>query len=154
MRAEEISSWLDQFLSGKLNRTLVSEKDDAGVAGLEEGTVRMVGSSFDRIVHEQSEGRDVFVFFHSPHCGSSVSARPFWKALVAALRARAPSMVLADADGWANDWPLELSGLPDFRLFPADDKKRPKRYTGPREVADAVAWLDDMAFNELTRDEL
>ncbi len=153
MRGEEISSWVDRFLSGELKRTLVSELED-GAEALEEGTVRMVGSSFDRVVHQQSEGKDVFVFFHSPHCGSSVAARPFWKALVAALRVLAPSMVLADADGWANDWPLDLSGLPDFRLFPADDKARPKRYTGPREVAAAVAWLRDMAFNEVGRDEL
>jgi hypothetical protein len=121
---------------------------------LEEGTTRMVGSSFERIVHQQSAGKDVFVFFHSPQCGSSVGARPFWRALAVELRVRAPAMVLVDADGWANDWPLDLSGLPDFRLFPGDDKSRPKRYTGKREVVDAVAWLSAMAFNEVARDEL
>jgi hypothetical protein len=47
------------------------------------------------------------------------------------------------ADGWANDWPdwLNIVGLPDVRLFPADAPLSSVRYTGQRTVADMLAWL-------------
>ena len=61
--------------------------------------------------------------------------------------------LLFQADGWANDWDegLGLSGLPDLRLFPADDKNASasKRYAGPRDAASMLSWLRTMAYNEL-----
>lgn len=103
--------------------------------------------------------------------------RPAWEGLVRALNGRDEqrSLLLAEvlflslclfclifclfilrfcqADGWANDWDegLALSGLPDLRLFPADNKNTTAsmRYSGPRDTASMLAWLRTMAYNQL-----
>ncbi len=52
------------------------------------------------------------------------------------------------ADGWANDWPdwLNIVGLPDIRVFPADDRRASVRYSGPRNASALVSWLRDKAY--------
>lgn len=162
LAASELAAWVAVFLDGKLARTMVSEPEEP--TQLANGSMRVVGSNWQRRVLAD-DGRDALVFFWSPHCGSSVAARPVWEQLLAALNVssssgpQTPTLLLAEADGWANDWSaIELSGLPDFRLFPADDKSHSKRYAGPRDAAKLLEWLRAMAFNPLptaaTKDEL
>ncbi len=149
LRAADLAAWTLDFLEGRVTRTLVSEDEEP--RRLPNGAARLVGSNWEREVLAD-DGRDVFVFFWSPHCGSSVGSRPAWEQLLAKLAGRSESrLLLAEADGWANDWNgIELSGLPDFRLFPADDKNHSKRYAGPRDADKMMEWLSNMAFNEIS----
>jgi thioredoxin-like negative regulator of GroEL len=157
VRAAELADWVRMFLDGRLKRTLVSEAESP--ERLPNSARRLVGSNWEREVL-QDDGRDVLVFFWSPHCGSSVGARPMWEEVMQALSARSESrLLLAEADGWANDWSgIELSGLPDIRLFHADNKNASKRFSGPRSAPELLEWLQQLAFNELplsvAKDEL
>ena len=143
--AEEIASHVSAFQKGLLNRTLISEKELPEKN--EDGTVRVVGSTLQRVI-EAAGQRDVLIFFGSASCGSSVASQPFWREVVKRV-GQSPDLILGAGDGWANDWTIELSGLPDFRLFPGDDKKGTRRYTGPRNADAMIAWLKDMAYNEI-----
>lgn len=146
----DLFQWLMRFARQQLPRTMVSEPEPDS----DDSVVRIVGSSFSRVVENATNTTDVLVMFHSPHCGSSVAARPFWEKLLPLLKQSAPGVLVAEADGWANDWPdwFQISGLPDWLLFPADNRRMWKRYGGVRDAKPFLEWLARFALSPVDVD--
>lgn len=74
---DQLGPWIDLYLEGKVERTLVSAEEADGV---------LVSKNFQSQVVERGDDKDVLVLFGSKHCGSSVKFRPTWDALVETLR--------------------------------------------------------------------
>lgn len=73
-----LDAWLQDVASGRVERTIVSEPDT--------GDDKVVATSLERLVTKRPDDRDVLVLFSSPHCGSSQSFQPTWKALLRELQ--------------------------------------------------------------------
>ena len=142
--------WLQQYLAKELSRTRVSLALPSGED--EHTAVRtVVSDNFEQVVYDND--KDVLVYFRSDYCGSSKRFDSEWTLLVSRLKDMdAPGLRLGVADGWANDWPDEVQvvGLPDIRLFPADEKKESKRFHGDRTAENIIKWMQPRALHPIT----
>lgn len=103
--------------------------------------VTLVGSSFERIVLDQS--KDVFVNFYAPDCGHCRKLQPVYSALAEKL-AGDTELVIAQIDALANDAPgIEPEGFPTLIFYPRGNKKGVE-YDGSRDAFDMEQFIDDV----------
>lgn len=151
--AAPLIQWLQSYVNGTLERTRVSLPLPSPAEVERAAPVKIVvGDNFRSVVLDNSD--DVLVYFRNDHCGSSVATDPIWKEFVelASARKSLHHLVLAVADGWANDWEdwVGVSGLPDIRLFPGDAKHDSKRFYGDRTPQNIWTWLETYAYHPLS----
>lgn len=134
LTVENIGSWIDDVLSGKVAPHLKSEEPPA-----EQGNnVVIVGKTFDSIVKD--ENKDVLVKFYAPWCGHCKKLAPVWDELADAY-ASEENLVIGKFDATANEAAgVEIQGYPTLIFYPKDNKAGVS-YDGDRDLESFKKWL-------------
>ncbi|XP_050423081.1 protein disulfide-isomerase A3 [Adelges cooleyi] len=106
-----------------------------------------VAKNFDDLVI--NNGVDTLVEFYAPWCGHCKSLAPVYEQVAEKLKDEAVSLVKIDAT--ANDVPssFDVRGFPTLYWLPKDNKAKPIRYEGGRDVNDFIKYIASKATNEL-----
>jgi len=142
---ETFGSFLKKVQSGEVDPFLKSEP----LPDSNEGPVTIaVGKNFDDVVI--SNGKDTLIEFYAPWCGHCKKLTPIFDDLGSKLKGEDVAIVKMDAT--ANDVPsqFEVSGFPTLFWLPKDQKDKPVRYDGGREVDDFIQYIAKHATEELT----
>jgi protein disulfide isomerase family A protein 3 len=88
-----------------------------------------------------------FTKFYAPWCGHCKSLAPKWEELGDEFKDD-DSVVISHFDADANDVPegFEVKGFPTMFWIPAGGK--PVKYSGPRETADFVKFVNENKTNK------
>ncbi|CAM9783255.1 unnamed protein product [Chrysoparadoxa australica] len=127
------------FFSGKLSPTLKSQ--EATDDDLAKPVKVVKGTTFSSIVLDNKN--DVLVEFYAPWCGHCKSLAPKYDELGAKFE-EVPSVTIAKMDATANEVDVEgiaVQGFPTLFFFPGNNKSKPIKYEGAREVDDMAGFL-------------
>jgi len=140
IESSSVSSWVTQYLDGKLEATIKSEEIPATN---DEPVKVLVAKSFNDIVYDST--KDVLVEFYAPWCGHCKKLAPIYDELATSLK-NVPSVVIAKIDATANDVDPKfgIRGFPTLKFFPANNKT-PIDYNGERTAADMLKFIQDNA---------
>jgi len=144
---EGVQAFANEFISGKAQKYVKSEAEPTSQT---DNVVTVVGTSFERIVHDTS--KDVFIEFYAPWCGHCKSLAPKYEELATKLKGY-ESLAIAKIDATANDYPqatYEVGGFPTIYLQ-KNDGSAPVKYDGAREVKDMTAWLKKNVSRKLKK---
>ncbi|KAI9012098.1 thioredoxin-like protein [Phycomyces nitens] len=146
---ENIQSFLDDYIEGKIKPTLKSEE----VPAVNDGPVKVVvGTQFNDIVLDKS--KDVFLEVYAPWCGHCKKLTPVWENLGDLIKAQDPSqsVVIAKMDGTENDLPEDagftVSGFPTLKFFKAETNEIID-YNGDRTLDDLVQFVNENGSKNL-----
>ncbi|KAG5436865.1 hypothetical protein PCANB_001618 [Pneumocystis canis] len=141
LRMETVDAFFSSYLSGKLTPTIRSEP----VPDSQDGpVVVVVANSFQEIVIDSK--KDVLLEFYAPWCGHCKNLAPKYESLGLLYKSDAElnnKVMIAKIDATANDVDdnLNIKGFPTIMLFPADDKKNPVEYSGPRTIESLIEFI-------------
>ncbi|XP_025093712.1 protein disulfide-isomerase A4-like isoform X2 [Pomacea canaliculata] len=138
---DEVREFLNQFLKGKVEPHIKSQP----VPKKQEGPVTIVvGKSFDKIVKDTS--KDVLIELYAPWCGHCKKLEPVYKDLAKKLKS-VKNLVIAKMDATANDVPYNYpaEGFPTIYFAPTNNKDKPLKYEGGRELKDFISFLKEKA---------
>jgi protein disulfide-isomerase A1 len=137
---DAIKSFVDEFVSGKVDPSIKSEP----IPETQEGPVIVVvAKNYDAVVLDDS--KDVLIEFYAPWCGHCKALAPKYEDL-ASLYAKSEfkdKVVVAKVDATANDVPDEVSGFPTIKLYPAGAKDQPVTYSGSRTIEDLIKFIKE-----------
>lgn len=142
---ENFESFLNQVVAGELDPYIKSEP----VPSDNSGPVKVaVAKNFDEVV--TNNDKDILVEFYAPWCGHCKKLAPVFDELGEKLKGESVEIVKMDAT--ANDVPsgFEVRGFPTLFWLPKDDKSKPVKYEGGREVDDFIKYIAKHASSELS----
>ena len=137
LTVDNIGSFLDDVIAGKLKPHLKSEKpvDNTG-----KDVYTVVGENFEEIVKDTT--KDVLVKFYAPWCGHCKKLAPIWDELGAFYKDQ-PDLIIAKFDATANEADgVEIRGYPTLMFYPKDNKEGTD-YSGERELQNFKDWLSE-----------
>jgi len=128
---ENVKTWLNDFVAGKLTRFLKSEP----VPTEQNEPVRIiVGNSVASEVLNSSN--DVFILFYAPWCGHCQKMKPDWEKLATKYKS-VEGLTIAKIDATANDVEdprFNVSGFPTIFYMSGEGENRTvKTYDGDRD---------------------
>ena len=96
--------------------------------------------------------------FYAPWCGHCKTLEPIYKKLAKKYK-NEKKLVIAKIDATANDSPSQFKaeGFPTIYFAPANNKDKPIKHDGGRELADLEKFIEEHATVSLgkgARDEL
>lgn len=140
LTADTIKKTIDEHKAGSLKVDLKSEEVPEGAL---DGDVKvLVGKNFDSVVKQA--GKDVFVEFYAPWCGHCKQLAPKYDELGAWAKNK-PNLIVAKIDASQNEVAqVDVTSFPTLKLFLADSNEIVD-YSGEREVADMIAFLEKHA---------
>lgn len=140
----KFSSWIDDFVAGKLVQALKS----APIPETNDEPVKVVvGDSWESVVEDES--KDVLIEQYAPWCGHCKKLAPTLDKVAAAL-SETKTVVIAKMDATENDAPkkYKASGYPTLHFFPAGGKPAVE-FDGGREAGDIVKFLQKHATHKV-----
>lgn len=114
LSADVLSSFVEDFKSGKLSRHRMSEEEssDWDAAGVKV----LVGKNF----YERIKGKNAFVEFYAPWCGHCKQLAPVWDQLGEKFKDHADIMI-AKVDSTANEIEnVKIQSFPTIKFFKKD----------------------------------
>ncbi|XP_050314144.1 protein disulfide-isomerase A3 [Anthonomus grandis grandis] len=141
---DNLLAFVNDFLEGSLEPYIKSEP----IPETQEGSViTAVAKNFDEVV--TNNGKDTLIEFYAPWCGHCKKLAPAYEELAEKLKDEDVAIVKMDAT--ANDvtGPFDVRGFPTIYWAPKDQKDKPVRYEGGREVNDFLQYIAKEATNEL-----
>jgi len=152
---DNVKALINDFLSNNLEPFVKSEP----IPTSDDGDVKVVvAKNFNEVVLDST--KDVLLEVYAPWCGHCKKLAPIYSKLATSLRPYNDKLVIAKVDATANDLPSQFSvkGFPTIFYVPANQKDKPLKYEGAREVKDFVEYIKKQAsfsFDEsLLKDEL
>merc|ERR1711936_60197 len=146
--AENIASFVADFIEGKLKQHLMSEEIPEDWD--KEGVKVLVGKNFHEVA--MNPEKDVLVEFYAPWCGHCKQLAPIWDKL-GEKYADHPSIVIAKMDSTANELEeVKVQGFPTIKL----SKKGTNEivdYNGDRSEEGFTKFLEE-APKDQPKDEL
>lgn len=140
---DDVTSWVDDFVAGKLQPTKKSEK----IPEKNDEPVKVVvGHSWNDIVEDQS--KDVLIEQYAPWCGHCKALAPVLDEVAASVK-DVETLVIAKMDATLNDAPTEhkAKGFPTIHFFPAGSKEAIE-YSGGRQFNDFIEFLSKHATHK------
>lgn len=141
---DNFGAFLKKVKSGEVDPFLKSEP----VPDSNDGPVTVaVAKNFDDVVINND--KDTLIEFYAPWCGHCKKLAPIFDDLGTKLKGENVAIVKLDAT--ANDVPspFEVSGFPTLFWLPKDQKDKPVRYDGGRDVEDFIKYIAKHATEEL-----
>jgi protein disulfide-isomerase A1 len=127
--AQSLSSFIEGFVSGKVDRTFSSEEP---VPYSGKGVRVLVGKDHDSIVQDPS--LNVFVEYYAPWCGHCKQLAPIWDELAADFD-NVDNVVIAKMDSTANEVAgVDIQGFPTLKFYPAGANKVAIDYEQDRDL--------------------
>lgn len=136
LTVENIGTFVDEVIEGKLNAHLKSEEPPA-----EQGNnIVITGKEFEKIVKDET--KDVLVKYYAPWCGHCKKLAPIWDELADAF-AGEPNVVIGKFDATLNEADgVEIQGYPTLMFYPKDNKAG-VTYDGERDLESFKKWLNE-----------
>lgn len=141
---EAFEKFMNDLAAGNLTPYLKSEDIPADNSA----PVKVaVAKNFDDVVTDN--GKDTLVEFYAPWCGHCKKLTPIYDELAEKLKNENVAIVKMDAT--ANDVPagFDVRGFPTLYWLPKDNKSKPVRYEGGRELEDFIKYIASHATDEL-----
>merc|ERR1712241_617176 len=146
--AENIASFVADFIEGKLKQHLMSEEIPEDWD--KEGVKVLVGKNFHEVA--MNPEKDVLVEFYAPWCGHCKQLAPVWDKL-GEKYADHTSIVIAKMDSTANELEeIKVQGFPTIKLFKKETNEIVD-YNGERTEAGFSKFLEDPPKDQ-PKDEL
>ncbi|XP_055689343.1 protein disulfide-isomerase A3 [Lutzomyia longipalpis] len=143
---ENLHKFASDLLDGNLEPYIKSE----AIPAKNDGPVKVaVAKNFDELVTKVE--KDVLVEFYAPWCGHCKKLAPIYDELGEKLREES-GVSIVKIDATANDVPpvFEVRGFPTIYWLPKNNKSKPVKYEGGRELEDFVKYIAKHATDELT----
>jgi len=140
---DNFKAFLTQYFNAELTPYIKSE----AVPEENDGPVKVVvGQTFDEIVNDPN--KDVLIEFYAPWCGHCKNLEPIYKELGEKVK-DVKDIVIAKMDATANDVPptFKVEGFPTIYFAPMNNKDKPLKYSGARDVDSFVEYLQREATN-------
>ncbi|KAL9653404.1 hypothetical protein ABK040_002040 [Willaertia magna] len=149
-----IKQWLKDVLDGKATKMVKSEErpendEYHGKVGLK----KLVCNSFNDLV--LNNDNDVFVDLYADWCGPCRMVAPMIEKVAAVLKDE-PKIVVCKMNTDLNDYEEKFfpeGGIPNIKLFKADDKQNPIKFTGSRTASAILKFLHDNCVNKFDLDK-
>jgi len=144
---EAAKSFAAEFLAGKVESYVKSE----AIPENNDGPVKVVvGRTFNDLVLDPT--KDVLLEAYAPWCGHCKTLEPKYVELGERMAKYSNSLTIAKIDATANSLPPEFAvkGFPTLFFVPANNKDKPIKYEGAREVEDLVNFVKKEATLPLT----
>ena len=138
---DNFKQFVTDYLDGKIQPYIKSEDVPAD----NDGPVKVVvGKNFDEVVNDPE--KDVLIEFYAPWCGHCKNLEPKYNELGEKFK-DSKNIVIAKMDATANDSPpqYEVTGFPTLYWAPKNNKDKPEKYQGGREVSDFVEFIKKKA---------
>merc|ERR1711912_17814 len=146
--ADNVESFVTDFLEGKLKQHLMSEEIPEDWD--KEGVKVLVGKNFHDVA--MNTEKDVLVEFYAPWCGHCKQLAPIWDKLGEKYKDH-ESIVIAKMDSTANELEeVKVQGFPTIKLFKKGTNEVVD-YNGDRTVAGFSKFLEDPPKDQ-PKDEL
>ncbi|XP_059620059.1 protein disulfide-isomerase A3 [Phlebotomus argentipes] len=142
---ENLQKFAADLLAGDLEPYIKSE----AVPEKNDGPVKVaVAKNFKELVTDVD--KDVLIEFYAPWCGHCKKLAPVFDELGEKLKAES-GVSIVKVDATANDVPpqFEVRGFPTLFWVPKDNKSKPVKYEGGRELEDFVKYIAKHATDEL-----
>ncbi|GAB0094644.1 Protein disulfide-isomerase [Sergentomyia squamirostris] len=142
---ETLQKFAKDLLAGDLEPYVKSE----AVPEKNDGPVKVaVAKNFAELVTDVD--KDVLIEFYAPWCGHCKKLSPIYDELGEKLKAE-DGVSVVKIDATANDVPplFEVRGFPTLFWLPKDNKSKPVKYEGGRELDDFIKYIAKHATNEL-----
>jgi protein disulfide-isomerase A1 len=148
--AENVEQFVADWEAGNLKAHLKSEEIPATN---DEPVKILVGGNFHSIVFDET--KDVLVEFYAPWCGHCKKLSPIWDELALKLQSSNPNIVIAKMDSTANEVEeVSVQGFPTLKWYPMGNKKAPVDYSGERDLAGFMAFLEKNASGAFKKEDL
>lgn len=107
----------------------------------ESAVVALTKENFKEVVEESD--KDVLLEFYAPWCGHCKHLKPEYKKAAEFFK-NDPGVTIAAMDATAHDVPkgYNVEGYPTLMFLPANNKKRPQPYDGPRDARGIVDYIN------------
>merc|ERR1711945_42957 len=146
--ADNVKSFVADFLEGKLKQHLMSEEVPEDWD--KEGVKVLVGKNFHEVA--MNTEKDVLVEFYAPWCGHCKQLAPIWDKLGEKYKDH-ESIVIAKMDSTANELEeVKVQGFPTIKLFKKGTNEIVD-YNGDRTVEGFSKFLEDPPKDQ-PKDEL
>lgn len=143
---ESISVFMEDFINGKLEPSLMSEPEPAENTGF---VTILVATTFQDLV--VNNDKDVLVEFYAPWCAFCKDFAPSYESLgmLYSSPASKSKVTIAKIDATANDVPVEVNSFPTIYLYPADRKAEPLTYGGNRTLDDLANFIVEFGRHQV-----
>merc|ERR1711971_300461 len=147
--AENIASFVADFIEGKLKQHLMSQEIPEDWD--KEGVKVLVGKNFQEVALNPE--KDVLVEFYAPWCGHCKQLTPIWDELGEKYKDH-ETIVIAKMDSTANELEeVKVQGFPTIKLFKKGSNEAID-FNGDRAVAGFTKFLEDLPKEDQPKDEL
>ncbi|XP_013793250.2 protein disulfide-isomerase A3-like, partial [Limulus polyphemus] len=140
---------LEKFLQNLIDGNLKPHTKSEPIPESNDGPVKVaVGENFNELVVEND--KDILVEFYAPWCGHCKKLAPTYEELGKELQ-NEDGVEIVKMDATANDVPpsFEVQGFPTLYWVPKNQKDKPRKYEGGRELEDFIKYISKHATDEL-----
>ncbi|ODV58970.1 protein disulfide isomerase [Ascoidea rubescens DSM 1968] len=142
-----ISTFIDEYLEGKIEPTIKSEE----IPEVQENNVyKLVAKTHNELINDSK--KDIFVKYYAPWCGHCKKLAPIFEELAGLYKNDAESsekVLIAELDATLNDVNVEISGYPTLILYPANDKENPIVYSKGRDLESFIQFIKESGSNKV-----
>ena len=144
LTAEGMGKYLDDFMAGKITRSVKTEDEPAENSG---PVYTVVGKTFERDVLDND--MDVFVKFYAPWCGHCKTMAPIYEHLASRLKGSS-KVKLVQVDATKNEIQgHNVQSFPTLKLFVGGKKSEAVVYEGQRTEEAMLDFLKKNCKNEV-----